>query len=153
MIWSIDGRPGVRARRVRPVRHCNRGLLFGPREAGCWEFLVFQAFSCGLVASVLGWATGNRTSRHLAGYFWAEGIAIVLLLTSVAQSRWLEERFPRFPQSWIRYSVLVALWLLVTGGVCRNFPLLQLALGFLATMLGLLLFSVLLRLVLSRPDP
>ena len=131
------------------MRHHNRGLLFGQREAGCCQFLLGQAFSFGLIAAVLGWATGNRTSWRLAGSFLAEGVAIVLLLASVAQSCWLEERFPRFPQGWISYSVLAAFGLLVTGGVCDNAPMLQLALGFLALMLGVLLLSMLLRLVLS----
>ena len=130
----------------------NRGLLFGPREAGCWQTLLTQAFSCGLLAAALGWWTGNRAAWHIAGSFLSEGLAIVLLLTSAAQLFWLEERFPRVPLAWIGYSVPAALALLVVGGVCGQVLLAQLGLALLALMLGLLLLSIALRLVLALWD-
>ncbi|MBX3171206.1 MAG: hypothetical protein KF760_27605 [Candidatus Eremiobacteraeota bacterium] len=68
------------------MRQRGLGLLFGPREGGCWEFLLCQAWLSGLAASAVAWFTGSRWIWEIARGFLSEAVVITLLLASVAQA-------------------------------------------------------------------
>lgn len=137
------------------MRRANRGLLFGPREAGCWEFLLAQAWSCFLLAAAIGWFTGSLVAWRVASSFFAEGTLLVLLLVSVAQLCWVEERFPRIPGICLQLTgLMVPGFVLFTfAHALSSIPLLALlAFACLAIYGGLLLLSILVRLSLALWD-
>lgn len=137
---------------MRGSNRSRRGLLFGPREAGCWEFVLGLGWKCTLVTGLLAWLTGNFVIRQIAGMFFCLSLSTTLLLLSMAQYVWVSERWPSIPD--VCYQV--AVWLVI---VSIFSPLLARLTGqiwivnwgmlYLLGMLTLLLLSLLLRIVLS----
>lgn len=135
-----------------PVRRRNLGLLFGPREAGCWEFLLGQAWISCLVAAAIGWLAHSPVAWKVARGCFAEAMSITLLLTSVAQWVWLEERFPQIPDACfttVGYMALAFFPLLFVNAFFSSPLLSLLALACFAIPLFLLVLSLLTRIFLA----
>lgn len=79
------------------MRNRRQGLLFGPREAGCWEFLLGQAWLCALASGAAAYAIRAPALISVAIGFGGEAIGLSLFLLMFAQLFWLEERFPGIP--------------------------------------------------------
>ena len=127
------------------IHKARLGLLFGPREAGCWQALISQAWLSTLVAGAAAYFTGNSWLRSLAELFLMEATLLSLFLLAVAQLFWLEDRFSNVP-AWC-WQVF---WFLGLGQIlCLLLALLRpVSLGLFAFLLLCLMVSLLLRLVL-----
>ncbi len=126
-------------------------MLFGPREAGCWEFLLLQAWGFCLIAGAIGWFSGNPVAWKVARGFFAEAFLLTLFLVSVAQSFWVEERFPQIPDrcsELVGYLFVGSLLSLFVGPILQAPVLSVIAGGGFAFLFAQLLFSVVLRLCL-----
>ncbi|MBT9587748.1 hypothetical protein IV102_30715 [bacterium] len=137
---------------MRGINRSRRGLLFGPREAGCWEFVLGLGWLCTLVTVLLAWLSGNSALRQIAGTFFCIALSTTLLLLSLAQSCWVSERWPSIPD--VCYQV--SGWLLIASlfspflaGLTGQVWIARWGMLYLLGMVALLLLSLLLRIVLS----
>ena len=137
---------------MRGINRSRRGLLFGPREAGCWEFVLGLGWLFTLVTGLLAWLTGNSALRHIAGTFFCIALSTTLLLLSLAQSFWVSERWPSIPD--FCYQILG--WLLIASifspllaRLTDQAWIVNWGVLYLLGMLTLLLLSLLLRIGLS----
>ena len=133
-------------------RRGNLGLLFGPRESGCWEFLLAQAWGFCLITAAIGWFSGSQVAWKVSRSFLFEGLGITLLLLSVAQVCWVGERFPQIPGGCYNalFYLLVGSSLgMILAGVISSPDLAAVAFGGLTFLLGVLLLSVLTRILLA----
>ena len=140
---------------MRRLNHSRRGLLSGPREGGCWAFLLAQAFLCTLVTGALASITESSVLKTLAEMFLGEAVSITLLLLSLAQSSWVEERWPRIPNACYQlpgWLLVASVLSLVVGNLTGQAWIVHWAIAYVLGMLALLLLSLPLRIVLSLWD-
>lgn len=129
------------------MRNRRRGLLFGPREAGCWHVLLTQAWLCAVIAGVAAHFTKFVWVQQLALMFASEAVGLTLFLLSVAQAFWFEERFPSL--GWLLQVVgYVFLGTMLCLMVLPLFPALGQVIAYLLQfLLASLGLSLLLRIV------
>lgn len=137
------------------MRSTRRGLLFGPREAGCWTFLLWQSWLCSAVSAGLAWLYPHKLLFEICLSFFSEAAALSLFLLVVAQVFWAEERLKWVPD-WF-YQLLGWLFLLMMGcpiaGLITSIELfLDVFRGLILLYASLLSLSLILRLLLSVVD-
>ena len=142
---------------LKPIsmRSSKRGLLFGPREAGCWSFLLWQSWLCSAVSAGLSWLYPHKLLFEICLSFFSEAAALSLFLLVVAQVFWAEERLKWVP-NWF-YQLLGCLFLLMMACpivvVITSIDLfLDVFRALFLLFASLLVLSLILRLLLSVVD-
>ncbi len=137
------------------MRSNRRGLLFGPREAGCWTFLLQQAWlSCAATAG-LAWFFPNPLMVSIAAFFMSEALGLTLFLVAVAQLYWACHTLDWIPDAF--YQILGWLFLVMipcplAHALMPNQIAMPLMLGILSLFGLLLAISLIIRAVMALRD-
>ena len=134
------------------MRSKRRGLLFGPREGGCWTFLLQQAWLSFAATAGLAWFFQTPLLVGLATAFFSEAIGLTLFLAVVAQLFWAGDELTWIPDQFYQLlGLLFVLMLLCPLGdrVLANGVFPQLAFAIFCLLGCLLILSLLLRAVMS----
>lgn len=137
------------------MRSKRRGLLFGPREAGCWTFLLQQAWLSFAATAGLAWFFPNYLTVGIAAFFMSEALGLTLFLAVVAQLFWASETLNWIPD--VFYQILG--WLFLVMMLCPlayalmpNQIARPLMLGILCLFGMLLVISLIIRAIMALRD-
>jgi hypothetical protein len=137
------------------MRSKRRGLLFGPREAGCWTFLLQQSWLSFAATAGLAWFFPTPLMVGIAAFFMSEALGLTLFLVVVAQLFWASYNLMWLPSGF--YQILS--WLFLVMMLCPlahalmpNQIAMPLMLGIISLFGLLLAISLIIRAVMALRD-